>query len=100
MPVNSRAGEGADPWQNLIPLLFKVAYSAFRLLLILCQVLNAEGKIQLLQQPLGTCLEGDITRNTKNRENISCSYWLDTEQLDTVVSHLLVSRILKQRFRH
>jgi len=74
MPVNSRAGEWADPWQNYIPLLLKVAYSSFILRLILCQVLKAEAKIQLLKQPLGTCLEGHITRNTKNRELISCSF--------------------------
>lgn len=53
---------------------FEVAYSSFILLLALCQVLNAEGKIQLLQQSLETCLEGDITRKTKNRENVSCSF--------------------------
>lgn len=40
------------------------------LLLILCQVLNAESKIQLLEWPLGTCLKGGIARNTKNWENL------------------------------
>lgn len=46
MPVNNRAGEWADPWKNYIPFLFKVAHS-FILLLILCQILKAEGKFQL-----------------------------------------------------
>lgn len=69
MLVKSRTGDGADVWQNHIPLYFKETYS-FMLLLILCQVFNEESKIQLLQWPRGTCLKGGIPRNTKNRETL------------------------------